>query len=171
MTGAFEGEDMEPADRAILLSPPDVGALEEQYVAAAIRSGWVAPAGPDLAAFEREVADRVGVPHAVGLSLGHGRAAPGAGRAGASARATSCPSPRSPSPRPSTRSGTSARSRTSSTPTRPPATSARQLLAEALAELHRPGRRVPAILPVDLLGKVADYDALADGRRMDPGAQ
>ena len=35
-----------------------------------MRSGWVAPAGPDLTAFEQEVADRVGVPHAVGLSSG-----------------------------------------------------------------------------------------------------
>ena len=61
---------MDQADTAILLSPPDVGALEEEYVVAAIRSGWVAPAGPDLAAFEQEMADRVGVPHAVGLSSG-----------------------------------------------------------------------------------------------------
>ncbi len=48
----------------------------------AMRSGWVAPAGPDLAAFEHEVAERVGVPHAVGLVLRHGRAAPGPGLLG-----------------------------------------------------------------------------------------
>ena len=54
----------------ILLSPPDVGALEQQYVLRAMQSGWVAPSGPDLDAFEREVADRVGVAHAVGLSSG-----------------------------------------------------------------------------------------------------
>ena len=35
-----------------------------------MESGWVAPAGPDLDAFEREVAERVGVRHAVGLSSG-----------------------------------------------------------------------------------------------------
>ncbi len=52
----------------VLMSPPDTGELEIEYVTAAMRSGWVAPAGPDLAAFEEEVADRVGVPHAVGLS-------------------------------------------------------------------------------------------------------
>ncbi|WKU05084.1 DegT/DnrJ/EryC1/StrS aminotransferase family protein [Micromonospora sp. HUAS LYJ1] len=54
----------------IHLSPPDVGPLEESYLLRAVRSGWVAPAGPDLDAFEQEVADRVGVGHAVGVSSG-----------------------------------------------------------------------------------------------------
>src|SRR3546814_12074339 len=35
-----------------------------------MQSGWIAPAGPDLTAFEEEVAQRVGVAHAVGLSSG-----------------------------------------------------------------------------------------------------
>src|SRR5262245_53691524 len=39
----------------ILLSPPDTGALEEEYVVRALRSGWVAPVGPDLTAFEAEL--------------------------------------------------------------------------------------------------------------------
>jgi dTDP-4-amino-4,6-dideoxygalactose transaminase len=52
----------------ILLSPPDVGELEQQYVLAAMRSGWVAPAGPDLDAFEREVAARARVAHAAGVN-------------------------------------------------------------------------------------------------------
>ncbi len=54
----------------IRLSPPDVGALEEEFVLAALRSGWAAPAGPDLEAFEREVAGRVGVGHALAVSSG-----------------------------------------------------------------------------------------------------
>src|SRR5690349_8334344 len=54
----------------IHLSPPDTGELEESYLLAALRSGWVAPAGPDLDAFEREVAERVAVPHAVAVSSG-----------------------------------------------------------------------------------------------------
>ncbi len=41
----------------IHLSPPDVGELEQEYVLRAMQSGWVAPAGPDLEAFEQEVAD------------------------------------------------------------------------------------------------------------------
>jgi dTDP-4-amino-4,6-dideoxygalactose transaminase len=56
--------------RAILLSAPDVGPLEQEYVMAALRSGWVAPLGPDVDLFEREVAARVGVPHAVAVNSG-----------------------------------------------------------------------------------------------------
>ena len=54
----------------ILLSAPDVGELEEAYVVEALRSGWVAPAGPAVDAFEREVASRAGVAHAVAVSSG-----------------------------------------------------------------------------------------------------
>lgn len=59
-----------PDPAPVLLSSPDVGPLEEEYVLAAMRGGWIAPAGPDLDAFEAEVARRVGVDHAVGLSSG-----------------------------------------------------------------------------------------------------
>ncbi|GAA2559023.1 aminotransferase class I/II-fold pyridoxal phosphate-dependent enzyme [Winogradskya consettensis] len=53
-----------------MLSSPDIGPLEQEYVLAALRSGWVAPIGPDLDAFERELAERTGVAHAVALSSG-----------------------------------------------------------------------------------------------------
>lgn len=59
-----------PAAKRILLSGPDVGDLEEEYLLRAFRSGWIAPVGPDLEAFERELADKVGVAYAVGLSSG-----------------------------------------------------------------------------------------------------
>jgi dTDP-4-amino-4,6-dideoxygalactose transaminase len=54
----------------VYLSAPDVGELEESYLVDALRSGWVAPAGPQIEAFEREVASRVGVEHAVALNTG-----------------------------------------------------------------------------------------------------
>jgi dTDP-4-amino-4,6-dideoxygalactose transaminase len=54
----------------VLLSPPDVGPAEELAVAEAVRSGWVAPAGPHLDAFERSLASRCGTTYAVGLSSG-----------------------------------------------------------------------------------------------------
>jgi len=57
-------------ERHILLSPPTVGPLEREMLLAAFESGWIAPAGPDLAAFEREVAGTVGVAHAVALASG-----------------------------------------------------------------------------------------------------
>jgi pyridoxal phosphate-dependent aminotransferase EpsN len=54
----------------IYLSAPDVRESEERFVLDAIRSGWVAPVGPDLDAFEVEIAAATGVGHAVGLSSG-----------------------------------------------------------------------------------------------------
>ncbi|TFD63144.1 aminotransferase class I/II-fold pyridoxal phosphate-dependent enzyme [Cryobacterium suzukii] len=54
----------------IYISSPDVGDLEEKYVMAAMRSGWIAPLGPDVDAFELELAACVGVKHAVALSSG-----------------------------------------------------------------------------------------------------
>ena len=54
----------------IYMSSPDVGDLEEQYIVAAIRSGWIAPLGPDVNAFEAEMAERIGVEYAVALSSG-----------------------------------------------------------------------------------------------------
>ncbi|MFF0152235.1 DegT/DnrJ/EryC1/StrS family aminotransferase [Micromonospora sp. NPDC005203] len=54
----------------VYLSPPDIGPLEESYLVAALRSGWVAPVGPDLAAFEQDVAERVGAVGAVAVNSG-----------------------------------------------------------------------------------------------------
>lgn len=54
----------------IFLSAPDVREAEKHLLMAAVESGWAAPAGPDLAAFEAEVATVSGVRHAVGLASG-----------------------------------------------------------------------------------------------------
>lgn len=54
----------------IYLSAPDVSDAEGKFALEAIMSGWLAPAGPDLPAFESEVAARVGTAHAVALSPG-----------------------------------------------------------------------------------------------------
>lgn len=54
----------------IHLSKADVTEVEEQFVLNALRSGWIAPLGPDVEAFEQEIADRVGVHHALALSSG-----------------------------------------------------------------------------------------------------
>ena len=54
----------------IHLSKADVTEVEERYVIDAIRSGWIAPLGPHVDAFEAEVAERVGVSHALALSSG-----------------------------------------------------------------------------------------------------
>lgn len=54
----------------IHLSKADVTEIEEEYVLNALRSGWIAPLGPDVDAFEAELAKRVGVQHALALSSG-----------------------------------------------------------------------------------------------------
>jgi dTDP-4-amino-4,6-dideoxygalactose transaminase len=54
----------------VLLSTPDVGEVEQAYVLRAMKSGWVAPAGPDLDFFEQEIARRLNRQYAVALSSG-----------------------------------------------------------------------------------------------------
>lgn len=52
------------------MSRPHVGEIEEQLVLEALRSGWVAPLGPMVDRFEREMAERLGVAHALALTSG-----------------------------------------------------------------------------------------------------
>ncbi|MEZ5243795.1 MAG: aminotransferase class I/II-fold pyridoxal phosphate-dependent enzyme [Acidimicrobiales bacterium] len=54
----------------IYLSPPDMTAVERELLLGAFDANWVAPVGPDLTAFEEEFAALVGVPHAVALTSG-----------------------------------------------------------------------------------------------------
>ena len=54
----------------IYLSPPELTGRELALLGEAIASGWIAPLGPQVDAFEAEVAARVGAPHAVALSSG-----------------------------------------------------------------------------------------------------
>ncbi len=54
----------------VFLSPPEVGDEERRMLLEAFDSNWIAPTGPDIDAFEREMAERTGVAHAVALSSG-----------------------------------------------------------------------------------------------------
>lgn len=54
----------------IFLSKADITEVEERFVLDAVRSGWVAPLGPHVDAFEAEVAERVGVAGALAMSSG-----------------------------------------------------------------------------------------------------
>ncbi len=54
----------------LLLSPPHMGGGELDYLLDAYRSNWIAPLGPHVDAFERELAARAGVAHAAALSSG-----------------------------------------------------------------------------------------------------
>ncbi|GAB2779690.1 aminotransferase class I/II-fold pyridoxal phosphate-dependent enzyme [Nocardioides salsibiostraticola] len=146
-------------DMKVLLSPPDTGGLEESYVMAAMRSGWIAPAGPDLVSFEEEVAARVGVQHAVGLAsgtaalhlalvswgVGPGDVVPvstltfaatvnAIRYVGAEPFFVDCDE----------ESGNMSAA----------------LLERAINQLRAQGQHVPAIVPVDMLGKCVDYTAI-----------
>ena len=56
----------------VFLSPPHMGPRERELLLDAFDSNWVAPLGPHVDAFERELADVVGVPYACALSSGTG---------------------------------------------------------------------------------------------------
>ena len=152
-------ESPAPSEERIFLSSPDVGELEEEYVMRAMRGGWIAPLGPEVDAFEAEMASRIGVDHAVALSSGTaalhlGLIALGAGpqdvvvaasmtfAATANAIAYTGAQPYFVDCLPETGNIDP------------------QLLDEALAELSAQGCHVAAIIPVDLLGKAADYSAI-----------
>jgi dTDP-4-amino-4,6-dideoxygalactose transaminase len=54
----------------IYLSPPDMSDRERASLLAAFDSNWIAPLGPEVDAFERELASRIGVSDAAALSSG-----------------------------------------------------------------------------------------------------
>ena len=54
----------------ILLSPPEVGPQERELLLAAFDSNWVAPAGPDIDAFEGELSALTGATAVAALSSG-----------------------------------------------------------------------------------------------------
>jgi dTDP-4-amino-4,6-dideoxygalactose transaminase len=54
----------------IWLSAPHMGEEETAFVEEAFRTNWIAPLGPHVDAFERELAAHVGVGHAAALSSG-----------------------------------------------------------------------------------------------------
>lgn len=145
----------------IHLSSPDVGELEEQAVLAALRSGWVAPAGPDLNAFEAEIAQRVGVDHAVGLTSGTAALHLGLLALGVQQADVVITS---------TLTFAATANAIVYTGAEPffidvdPATGNMDpvLLGLAIDYLQRTGDRVGAVLPVDLLGKAADYTAIEE---------
>ena len=60
-------QDIQPR---IQLSTPHIGEYERQYVEEAFESNWLAPLGPNVDAFEKELADYVGSQHAAALNSG-----------------------------------------------------------------------------------------------------
>ena len=145
----------------IYMSSPDVGELEQQYVLAAMAGGWIAPLGPDVDAFEREVAERVGVGHGVALNSGTSAlhvalVAWGVG-----------PGDVVPTSSMTFAATANAIAYTGAEPyfvDCDPETGNMDpvLLAGVLDELTASGERVGAVVPVDLLGKAVDYTAITE---------
>lgn len=143
----------------IYLSAPDVGAVEEAAVLRAMRSGWIAPLGPDVDAFERELADRVGVAHGVALSSGTaalhlGLLGLGVGRGDVVITSTM-----------TFAATANAIVYTGAEPffvdsVADSGNMDPSLLRQALVTLREAGERVGAIVPVDLLGKTVDYTSV-----------
>ena len=146
---------------SIYLSPPDVGALEIERVQAALKSGWVAPIGPDLEAFEREVATLCGRSFGVGLSSGTAALHLGLLALGV---------------RPGDIVLTSTMTFVATANSILHAGGipvfidsdfdtgniSTALLEQALFESHQDGQRVGAILPVDFLGKAANHSGILE---------
>ncbi|WP_413452526.1 aminotransferase class I/II-fold pyridoxal phosphate-dependent enzyme [Georgenia phoenicis] len=144
----------------ILLSPPDTGPAEEEAVVRALRGGWVAPLGPEVDAFEQEIASYTGRQHAVALSSGTaalhlGLLNLGVGPGDVVVTATM-----------TFAATANAIVYTGAEPVFVDCDSTGnldvELLEHALADLADRGRRVAAIVPVDLLGKIADYERIIE---------
>ena len=58
------------SNKRIYLSSPHLGKLEQRFVAEAFATNWIAPLGPHVDAFEREVAEYVGIGGAAALCSG-----------------------------------------------------------------------------------------------------
>ncbi|MFO7152845.1 MAG: aminotransferase class I/II-fold pyridoxal phosphate-dependent enzyme [Bacillota bacterium] len=56
--------------KRIYLSPPHLTGLEAEFLQEALESGWIAPLGPQVEAFEREFAEVVGAKYALAVSSG-----------------------------------------------------------------------------------------------------
>ena len=143
----------------IYLSPPHMGGTELDYVKQAFESNFIAPLGPQLAAFEQAFCELTGFAHCAGLSSGTAaihlalrlnNVGPGdvviassltfigsvtpATFVGAELHFVDCDA---------------------ATWNMDPA-----LLAKAIEAVHAQGKRVGAVIPTDLYGQCADYDAL-----------
>ena len=143
----------------LLMSPPDVGALEEEYVLRALRSGWVAPTGPEVTAFEEEMAVRIGVQHAVAMSSG--TAALHLAMLGVGVRPGDIVIVASMTFVASANAAAYTGAEPCFVDCGEDGNLDAGLLDEAISDQRRWGRRVSAVMAVDLLGRVADYESIA----------
>ncbi|MEO7124579.1 MAG: DegT/DnrJ/EryC1/StrS family aminotransferase [Nakamurella sp.] len=144
----------------IFLSKADVTDVEEQYVLAALRSGWIAPLGPEVDAFEREIAERVGVAHALAVSSGtaalHLALLAMGARAGRTVIIPSMTFAASANAAAYTGADVVFVDASADDGNVDP-----QLLIEAVDTLRAEGADIAAVMSVDLFGRCADYASFA----------
>jgi dTDP-4-amino-4,6-dideoxygalactose transaminase len=145
----------------IYLSPPDVGEEERTLLLDAFDSNWIAPLGPHVDAFERELAELGGVEHAAALSSGTAALHLALLMLGVG------PGDEVLMPTLTFVATANAAVYVGAQPVFldvDPATWCLdpQLLADELSTRAKKGRLPAAALPVDLYGQCADYDAILE---------
>ncbi|MFW9179451.1 DegT/DnrJ/EryC1/StrS family aminotransferase [Corynebacterium amycolatum] len=151
--------DANKPNERIFLSLATVTEAEEQAVVRALHSGWVAPLGPEVDAFEAEIAKRCGVELALALSSGTAGLhlallALGIGEGDYIPVSTM-----------TFAATTNAIAYVGATPVFVDAAEDGnidpELLLGTVDELLAEGKSVPAVMIVDLFGRCADYPAFA----------
>lgn len=142
----------------IHLSSPDVTQLEEDALLRAMRSGWIAPLGPEVDAFEAELSAFCGRSHAVTLSSGTAALHLGLLIAGVGPGDVVLTS---------TFTFAATANAIIYTGAEPVFVDADEtgnmnpdLLEQAFETLAAEGRSVKAVVPVDMLGKIADQERI-----------
>ena len=145
----------------VFLSPPDIGDLEKEFVLGALESGWAAPSGPDLVAFESAVAHLCGRRFGVGVSSGTAALHLALVALGVSRDdVVIC----------STMTFVATANAISYTGALPvfvdseieTGNIAPELLENSIQAILASGRKIGAVIPVDFLGKAADYTAILE---------
>lgn len=145
----------------IYLSAPDVGYDEQQAMLEAMASGWVAPLGPEVDQFEEEIAQRVGVNFGVAVSSGTAALHLGLLALGVNPKEIVITS---------TLTFVATANAILYTGAEPFFVDSEyatgnmnpKLLRSAIESLINEGRKIAAIVPVDLLGRCANYPEIIE---------
>jgi pyridoxal phosphate-dependent aminotransferase EpsN len=145
--------------KRIFLSPPHMSGEEMALIEEAFDSNYIAPLGPQVDAFEREMCTYLDVSHAVALSSGTAALHLALLMSGVGAGdEVLC----------STLTFSASANAICYTGARPVFIDSRldswnldpELVEDALLEAHRNGKRIKALMAVDLYGQCADYQRL-----------
>lgn len=143
----------------LFLSPPHMGGAELDFVRQAFEANYIAPAGPQLAEFERAFCELTGFAHCLAVTSGTAAIHLGLRMLGVGPGDVVIASSLTfiGSVTPATFLGAELHFVDSSPETwnMDPA-----LLARAIDDVQAAGKRVGAVVPTDLYGQCADYDAL-----------